>query len=98
MVDDMPPEALAELLPGGRWWWPYRPCCVRAADRQYASSALLVEALGIDLSTSAGAADVVVVSACLTAATTAFVRWAATGGGRPVGDLIDEAFAALRSI
>ncbi len=94
----MPPEALAELLTRWSMVVAVPALLVRAADRQYASSALLVEALGIDLSTSAGAADVVVVSACLTAATTAFVRWAATGGGRPVGDLIDEAFAALRSI
>lgn len=70
----------------------------RGADRETASTAVLVDVLGIDLSTSAGAAQVVVIAACMTAATTAFLRWAATDGGRPLAELVDEAFAALRSI
>ena len=98
MVDDLPPETLAELL--SRWSLVIAApaLLLRAADRQQASTVVLVEALGIDLTTSAGAADVVVIAACLTTATTAFVRWAATGGQGRLGDLLDEAFAALRSI
>ncbi|MCO7222508.1 TetR/AcrR family transcriptional regulator [Klenkia sp. PcliD-1-E] len=70
----------------------------RAYDRERASAAALADALGVDLVTSAGAADVVVVSACLSASTTAFLRWAASGGDRPLTELVDEAFEALRSI
>ena len=44
------------------------------------------------------AAVVVVVVACLRAATAALLRWAATDGREPLAGLIDEAFAALRSM
>lgn len=70
----------------------------RGSDRETASTAALVDELGVDLATSGGAAQVVVISACMTASTTAFLRWAATDGERPVSELIDEAFDALRSI
>ena len=70
----------------------------RSADRQHASSAVLADALGVDLTASDGAADIVVVSACLTAATTAFLRWAAVRGERGLPELVDEAFEALRTI
>ncbi len=70
----------------------------RGADRETATTALLVEALGVDPTTSAGSAQVVVVGACMTASTTAFLRWAATDGARPLDELIGEAFDALRSI
>ncbi len=70
----------------------------RAYERERASAGSLAEVLGVDLATSEGAADVVVLSACLSASTTAFLRWAETGGTRPLAELIDEAFAALRSI
>ncbi len=71
---------------------------LRGADRENASTAALIDALGVDLATSRGAAQVVVIGACMTASTTAFLRWAATDGTRPLGELIDEAFDALRSI
>ena len=98
MTDDLPPEVLAELL--SRWSMVLASpaLLLRAADRQHASTTVLGDQLGIDLTTSEGAADVVVIAACLTAATTAFMRWAATSGERVLGDLLDEAFAALRSI
>ncbi|SDG86761.1 TetR/AcrR family transcriptional regulator [Klenkia brasiliensis] len=70
----------------------------RAYDRERASADSLAEVLGVDLATPEGAADVVVLSACLSASTTSFLRWAETGGTRPLTELIDEAFAALRSI
>ncbi len=98
MVDDLPPEALAERLSRWSLVLAVPALRLRAAERQQASAAVLVQATGVDLATSEGAADVVVVAACLTAATTAFLRWAATGGEHPIGDLLDEAFDALRSI
>ncbi|GHE09715.1 TetR/AcrR family transcriptional regulator [Klenkia taihuensis] len=70
----------------------------RAYERERASAGALAEVLGVDLATSEGAADVVVLSACLSASTTAFLRWAGTSGTRPLVELIDEAFTALRSI
>jgi len=71
---------------------------LRGADRENRSARVVVEALGVDIATAEGAADVVVVVACLRAATAALLRWAATDGRHPLAELIDEAFAALRSM
>lgn len=83
-----------------RWWLALTVPALRSrgADRETASTAALVDVLGIDLSTSEGAAQVVVIGACMAASTTAFLRWAATDGERDLGELVDEAFEALRSI
>lgn len=98
IVADIEEHARAESV---RRWQLVRAQPVlqrRAYERERASARALAEVLGVDLATSAGAADVVVLSACMSASTTAFLRWAETGGSRPLAELIDEAFAALRSI
>ncbi|SDP25042.1 transcriptional regulator, TetR family [Klenkia soli] len=98
MVADLPPRTTDDLLRRWRLVLAVPALRLRAVDREHASSGVLAQALGIDLATSGGAADTVVVSACLTAATTAFLRWAATGGEDSIPALLDDAFVALRSI
>ncbi|WP_133379281.1 TetR/AcrR family transcriptional regulator [Klenkia marina] len=71
---------------------------MRAAERENHSARVVVAELGVDPATPAGSAIVVVVVACLRAATAAMVRWAAADGRHPLPDLVDEAFAALRSM
>ena len=71
---------------------------LRGADREQRSAEVVVGTLGLDGTSAQGAADVVVVLACLRAATAALLRWAATDGRQPLTGLIDEAFAALRSM
>lgn len=98
MVAGLGPQTRADLLRRWRLVLTVPALRLRAADREQTSSAVLAQALGIDLATAEGAADTVVVAACLTAATTAFLRWAAAGGEDSIPDLLDDAFVALRSI
>lgn len=98
MVAGLPPEAERHLL---RRWTYVRSDTglqLRGADREHHSARVVVEALGVDPLSPEGAAVVVVVVACLRAATAALLRWAATDGREPLAGLIDEAFAALRSM
>lgn len=91
----------AELVHLRRRWQLVRSDAglqLRGADRERSSAQVVVEALGLDPTTAEGAAGVVVVVACLRAATAALLRWAAVDGEQPLPDLIDEAFAALRSM
>lgn len=88
-----------------RWQLALREPAVRSrvADREATSVEVLAAALGVDRAGSddagsTGAASIVVVTACMAASTASFLHWAATGGRRPLSELIDEAFAALRSI
>lgn len=103
MLATLPPDEEHALL--RRWQLALREPAVRSrvADREAASVEVLAAALGVDRADSddagsAGAARIVVVTACMAASTASFLRWAATEGRRPLPELVDEAFAALRSI
>lgn len=98
MIDTAGPDTRADLLRRWRLVLTVPALRSRSADRENASAAVLLDALGVDPAGTDTAAEVVVVAASLTASTTAFLRWAATDGRRPLEDLVDEAFAALRSI
>lgn len=98
MIAGLTPEGHAELL--RRWRFVLRAPVLRrrSMEREQASVDVVVETLGIDPHSTSGAADTVVIAACMNAATTSFQRWASRNGERPLEELVDEAFEALRSI
>lgn len=103
MIAALPPEEEGAALL--RWQLALGEPAVRSrvADREAASIEALARALGVDRAGSDrngsdGAARIVVVTACMAASTASFLHWAATGGQRPLSELIDESFSALRSI
>jgi hypothetical protein len=98
MLAGLSPDGEQHLLRRWRFVLSDAGLQLRGADREHTSARVVVEALGADPTTAEGAADVVVVLACLRASTAALLRWAAADGHQPLAALIDEAFAALRSM
>ncbi|MCW2583393.1 MAG: transcriptional regulator, TetR family [Klenkia sp.] len=98
MIASLPPESHAELLRRWRLVLTVPVLRRRSMEREMASAQVLLEHLGVDPTSSDGAADTVVVAACMNASTTSFLRWAAGDGERSLAQFVDEAFEALRSI
>ncbi len=67
----------------------------RAAEYERATAEMFLDALGV---TATDAVARVVVIAHLSAYTQALLRWAEADGARPLGDLVEEALAALRTL
>ncbi|MEI4271696.1 helix-turn-helix domain-containing protein [Klenkia sp. LSe6-5] len=98
MVSGLDEDELGLLLRRWRYVREDHTLQLRGADRENRSARVVVAELGVDPDTPEGAATVVVVAACLRAATAALLRWAAGAGRSSLPQLLDEAFAALRSI
>lgn len=89
------PEELDEILARWRLIASTPSLRTRAAEFERTTAGMIADALPGDAATRQS--DTILINAYLAAFTSALLNWAECNGERKIGELLDEAFAAIRS-
>lgn len=89
------PEEIGEILVRWKIIASTPSLRTRAAEFERATAGMIADALPGDSATRQ--ADAILINAYLAAFTSALLNWAESNGDRKIDELLDEAFAAMRS-
>jgi AcrR family transcriptional regulator len=91
------PEELEEILVRWRIIASTPALRTRAAEFERTTAGMIADALPGEGTAAARQADAILINAYLAAFTSALLNWAECNGERKLGELMDEAFEAMRS-